>query len=214
MKYVLLQAAFSVSAMMLASCNEPIEKSRDASTAESVNPKQVQQFATAQVQPEPLKQERERASSFPDSGSQLTGDVSDLEGLVADLDGRITESETIIDLPADVLFDFDKANIRPDAVPRLEKLARLIQQSGSVMVQVNGYTDSKGSDVYNMKLSQRRAAAIAQWLASKEGIESERLRTKGYGESQPAAPNVNPDGSDNLEGQRTNRRVQVIISRS
>ncbi|URD48966.1 OmpA family protein [Chroococcidiopsis sp. CCNUC1] len=214
MKYVLLQAAFSVSAMMLASCNEPIEKSRDASTAESVNPKQVQQFATAQVQSEPLKQERERALSFPDSGSQLTGDVSDLEGLVADLDGRITESETIIDLPADVLFDFDKANIRPDAVPRLEKLARLIQQSGSVMVQVNGYTDSKGSDAYNMKLSQRRAAAIAQWLASKEGIESERLRTKGYGESQPAAPNVNPDGSDNLEGQRTNRRVQVIIPRS
>jgi outer membrane protein OmpA-like peptidoglycan-associated protein len=214
MKYVLLQAAFSVSAMMLASCNEPIEKSRDASTAESVNPKQVQQFATAQVQPEPLKQERERALSFPDSGSQLTGDVSNLEGLVADLDGRITESETIIDLPADVLFDFDKANIRPDAVPRLEKLARLIQQSGSVMVQVNGYTDSKGSDAYNMKLSQRRAAAIAQWLASKEGIESERLRTKGYGESQPAAPNVNPDGSDNLEGQRTNRRVQVIIPRS
>ena len=148
-----------------------------------------------------------------DYGSKLTADVSDLEGLISDLNARITEREIIVDLPADVLFDFDKAEIRSDAEPTLEKLGRLIKHSGEGMIQVNGHTDSVGSDLYNATLSERRAAAVVGWLTTNAGIGAGRLSAKGYGESRPVAMNTNPDGSDNPAGRQKNRRVEVVIPR-
>jgi len=146
------------------------------------------------------------------AGSPLTGEVSDLQGLVSDLHGKVTERQIVIELPADVLFDFDKAEIRPDGVPILEKLARLIKQSSGV-VQVNGHTDAMGSDAYNLDLSRRRAAAVVAWLMSAGGVPAGRLRGAGLGESRPVAPNTNRDGSDNPAGRQLNRRVEVIIPR-
>jgi outer membrane protein OmpA-like peptidoglycan-associated protein len=151
-----------------------------------------------------------------DYGSKLTADVSDLEGLISDLHARVTDREIIVDLPADVLFDFDKADIRSEAVTTLEKLARLIKQSGQSgggVIQVNGHTDSIGADAYNTTLSERRAASVVQWLTTNAGIAPGRLQAKGYGESRPIAQNTNPNGSDNPEGRQKNRRVEVIIPR-
>jgi outer membrane protein OmpA-like peptidoglycan-associated protein len=127
---------------------------------------------------------------------------------------RRTAKEIIIDLSADILFDFNKSTIRPDAIPTLQKLALLIKESGSGIVQLNGHTDSIASDEYNMVLSEQRAASVKQWLSSKGGIDAKRLQTKGYGESQPVAPNTNPDGSDNPEGRQRNRRVEIRIPRN
>jgi outer membrane protein OmpA-like peptidoglycan-associated protein len=143
----------------------------------------------------------------------LTADVSDLEGLISDLHARVTDREIIVDLPADVLFDFDKADIRSEAVTTLEKLARLIKQSGNGVIQVNGHTDSIGADAYNITLSERRAASVVRWLTTNAGIDAGRLQAKGYGESRPIAQNTNPNGSDNPEGRQKNRRVEVIIPR-
>jgi outer membrane protein OmpA-like peptidoglycan-associated protein len=126
---------------------------------------------------------------------------------------RMTDKEIIIDLSADVLFDFNKSTIRRDAIPTLQKLARLIKQSGSGIVHLNGHTDSIASDEYNMVLSGLRAASVKQWLSSKGGIDVRRFQTKGYGESQPVALNTNPDGSDNPEGRQKNRRVEIRIPR-
>lgn len=98
------------------------------------------------------KADSNRLAKTSDSGSNLTADVSDLEGLVTELGGKITDSEIFIELPGDILFDFDKSAIRSDAVPTLEKLVRLIKQPQSRNVQINGHTDSIASDEYNQAL--------------------------------------------------------------
>lgn len=126
---------------------------------------------------------------------------------------QTTNNETIINLSTDILFDFDKATIKPNAVPTLIRLARLIRQSKGI-IQLNGFTDSKGTDEYNLDLSERRAASVKQWLVSKGGIDAERLQTKGYGESQPVAPNTKENGLDNPIGRQKNRRVEVRIPRN
>jgi outer membrane protein OmpA-like peptidoglycan-associated protein len=217
MKNTLLNTAVCLLGLVLAlvACDGPVnDATRTSAAGETGNPKQEQQSGTSQRTPSEPSTGRERAPL--DHGSKLTAEVSDLEGLITDLQGRMTDREIIIDLPADVLFDFDKADIRPDAVPTLEKLARLIQQteqSGDGAIQVNGHTDSIGSDTYNLVLSERRAASVARWLTTNAGIDAVQLKTKGFGKTRPVATNRSPDGSDNPEGRQKNRRVEVIIPR-
>ena len=127
---------------------------------------------------------------------------------------RTTATETIIDLSTDILFDFNKSTINPGAVPSLIRLARLLRQSKGNAVQLNGFTDSIGTDVYNIGLSQRRAGAVKQWLVTKGGIDAGRLTTNGYGKAQNVAPNAKEDGTDNPSGRQKNRRVEIRIPRN
>jgi outer membrane protein OmpA-like peptidoglycan-associated protein len=103
-----------------------------------------------------------------------------------------------------VNFDFDKSNIRPDAVPILEQACQVLKQESSINVQVRGYTDSVGTDAYNQKLSERRAKSVNDWLV-KCGISPSRLTSKGFGESDPVASNATP------EGRAQNRRVELVV---
>lgn len=114
-------------------------------------------------------------------------------------------------LPADVLFDFDKSDLRPAAEETLRELAALIRDRARGPVRIDGHTDSMGSDAYNQRLSDRRAAAVKAWLAAKGQIPASRLQTAGFGARQPVAQNRKPDGSDNPEGRQLNRRVAVVI---
>lgn len=200
--------ALGVFVLALAGCGGQTDNSADTSSVNKpATPNQTSQNrADGQASPESSR----RVLGRDEMGESLVGEVSDL---VADLGGRLTEREIIVDLPADVLFDFDKSDIRPVALPKLETLARLIKQSGSGTIQVNGHTDAIGNDAYNVGLSTRRAASVVQWLASNGSIDASRFQSKGYGESQPAAPNTKPDGSADPEGQQKNRRVEVIIPR-
>jgi outer membrane protein OmpA-like peptidoglycan-associated protein len=86
----------------------------------------------------------------------------------------------------------------------------LMLDNPQIVVEIMSHTDSKGNDQYNMKLSQRRAESVVQYLVSK-GVKVERLKAKGYGESKPVAPNENSDGSDNPEGRALNRRTDFKI---
>lgn len=124
-----------------------------------------------------------------------------------------TETATTIEvtLPADVLFDFDKANIRPDAQKPLHEIAELVRQKAHGPVVIQGYTDALGGDSYNQKLSERRAAAVKVWLTTREGLRMVRFTTIGFGSRHPVAPNRKPDGSDDPDGRRLNRRVTLII---
>ncbi|AGY58460.1 OmpA family protein [Gloeobacter kilaueensis] len=124
-----------------------------------------------------------------------------------------TRTETRIVLDADVLFDFDKDNIRPDAAAALVKVAIVLKGYPGKPVRIEGYTDSMGSDSYNLDLSRRRAAAVQGWLLQNARIENGRMRTTGFGESHPVAPNANPDGSDNPAGRQKNRRVEIVVRR-
>ena len=127
---------------------------------------------------------------------------------------RSTDTETVIDVGADVLFGFNQAEIPSDAFTVLKRLATRIQQSGNEVVLLNGYTDSKGSDGYNQDLSERRAQAVKDWLSKNGLINPERLRIKGYGSKDPIADNTMPDGSDNPDGRQKNRRVEVRIPKA
>jgi outer membrane protein OmpA-like peptidoglycan-associated protein len=213
MKNTLLNTAVCLLGLVLAlvACDGPVNNAARTSAGETGNPKQEQQSGANQRAPSEPSTGRARAPL--DHGSKLTAEVSDLEGLITDLHGRMTDREIIIDLPSDVLFDFDKDDIRSDAVPTLEKLARLIKQSGDGVIQVNGHTDSIGSDAYNLALSERRAASVARWLTTNAGIDAGQLKTKGFGKTRPVATNRNPDGSDDPAGRQKNRRVELIIPR-
>ncbi|RZJ83726.1 MAG: OmpA family protein, partial [Chryseobacterium sp.] len=75
---------------------------------------------------------------------------------------------------------------------------------------LSSHTDSKGTDLYNLDLSNRRAASCVEYLITK-GIPSSRMRSKGYGESMPIAPNTFPDGKDNPDGRTLNRRTEFKV---
>jgi outer membrane protein OmpA-like peptidoglycan-associated protein/tetratricopeptide (TPR) repeat protein len=83
-----------------------------------------------------------------------------------------------------IYYDYDKANIREDAKPSLNRLFDLMQQNTGIAIQINSHTDCRGSDPYNMKLSQARAASVVKFLNEK-GVEGTRMQSKGFGESAP-----------------------------
>ena len=102
-----------------------------------------------------------------------------------------------------VNFDFDKAVIRQEDIPTLDRDVATLKEWGDVNVEVAGHTCSIGTDEYNMGLSQRRADAVRNYLISK-GVPADRLTAKGYGESQPIADNATE------EGRVQNRRVELV----
>ena len=121
---------------------------------------------------------------------------------------------TAYQLCADVLFAFDRSDIRPSAERILREVAKSIEQRyPNAAIQVDGHTDAKGSPEYNQGLSERRADAVAAWLADHEGIDRSRMKVQGYGETQPVAANTRPDGSDNPAGRKKNRRVVIGVTR-
>lgn len=116
-----------------------------------------------------------------------------------------------VDLPADVLFDFDKAELRPDARDALRELASLLGEKPRRSIAITGHTDAIGQDAYNQRLSERRALAVKNWLVAKEGIKSPPIGTSGRGARDPIAPNKRSDGSDDPEGRQLNRRVTITF---
>jgi outer membrane protein OmpA-like peptidoglycan-associated protein len=118
---------------------------------------------------------------------------------------------TVFTLESDILFDFDQSTIRPDAETALQQVSRAIaRRYPDNAMQIRGHTDSVGRDDYNQALSERRATAVQAWL-EQQGEITDRVTIRGYGESQPIAPNTQPDGSDNPQGRQLNRRVEIII---
>lgn len=102
-----------------------------------------------------------------------------------------------------VNFDHDKATLRKDAHPILDKMAATLNEWGDVKVEIAGYTDSTGAAKYNQKLSERRANAVRTYLIEK-GVAADRLTAKGFGETHPVATNKTADG------RFQNRRVELV----
>ncbi len=107
-----------------------------------------------------------------------------------------------ITLSGDALFDFDKSNLRPDAVAALDTTVQKYKGSKLNSMTIVGHTDSKGSDPYNQALSERRADSVRDYLIS-QGLEGSKISTSGRGESDPAASN------DTADGRQQNRRVAI-----
>ena len=143
--------------------------------------------------------------------------VQDLTLKSSRLDGSLSTSESNrrveVTLAADVLFRFDSASLSRRARSRIAEAAAKVGENEPPVVRVTGYTDSSGSDAYNLGLSRRRAAAVAAALRAELGAEAPRLSTSGRGEADPVAPNAKPDGTDNPRGRAVNRRVEVVFPR-
>lgn len=138
--------------------------------------------------------------------------VSGIDGLIADLNAKVIGQEIAIELPGDVLFEFDKADIRQAAEPTLEKVAALLAAHPKAKVRIEGHSDAKGDAQYNQKLSERRADAVKKWLVAK-GAVAAQLSARGFGKTKPVAPNAKPDGSDDPDGRQKNRRVEIRIQK-
>jgi len=105
---------------------------------------------------------------------------------------------------ADTFFDFDKFNLKPEGRQLLDQVAQQVNGIALETIIAVGYTDSIGSDAYNLGLSQRRANAVKTYLVSK-GVDANRIYTEGKGKADPIATNAT------AEGRAKNRRVEIEI---
>jgi outer membrane protein OmpA-like peptidoglycan-associated protein len=110
----------------------------------------------------------------------------------------------VLDMPSEVTFAVDSANIDPGFRTTLDQVASTLTQYEKTYVDVLGHTDSTGSDAYNQGLSERRASSVANYLGSR-GVQQARLATRGYGETQPKASNADE------AGRAANRRVEIRL---
>ena len=156
-----------------------------------------------------------RTSPLHGLASATAGRVEAIRDLASELRAAgllVTETGAglRVSIPENVLFDFDRAVLRPDAGPRLQALATGIAKVPDLPVRIEGHTDSKGTAAYNQTLSQARAAAVRTWLVA-HGAQAGRLVAQGFGATRPVAPNATPDGRDDPDGRQKNRRVEVVI---
>ena len=126
-----------------------------------------------------------------------------LQQELAELHAKQTKRGLVLTL-GDVLFETNKADLLPGAMRSIDKLANFLEDNPNRKVLIEGHTDSRGSEAYNLKLSQKRADAVKQALISR-GIDSTRIIAKGYGEAYPVASNLTS------AGRQQNRRVEIVI---
>jgi outer membrane protein OmpA-like peptidoglycan-associated protein len=127
----------------------------------------------------------------------------DLEKQLADLQAKQTDRGMVLTL-GDVLFETGKANLLPGAMSTITKLAMFLKENPDKTLLIEGHTDSRGSDDYNMELSRNRAYSVRNALLDL-GVDSKRMTTAGYGESKPIADN------NSESGRQQNRRVEIVI---
>lgn len=109
-----------------------------------------------------------------------------------------------------VTFEYNTDALDATAEKRLDNVTAALKAADRINIRIEGHTDSRGGAEYNLRLSQDRADAVKAYLID-HGIDSDRLSTRGFGETRPVAPNTNPDGSDNPEGRAENRRVELHV---
>lgn len=146
---------------------------------------------------------------FTESVPVSTKKVSENTKIPAKLELRKKPVDPIV--LSNVQFEFGSATLTPASKKALDSsLVLLFKRNPDIVIELSAHTDNKGSDDFNMKLSQRRAESVVNYLIS-QGVRKEQVIAKGYGESQPIAPNTDADGSDNPAGREKNRRTEVKI---
>lgn len=140
-------------------------------------------------------------------GSRRTPGFSNLEDLLA-RGGSVNSSTAPIMLPTDLLFEYGSDELAEGARLSLMKLGYLITKNPNSRFIIEGHTDTIGSEIYNIDLSQRRANAVVGWLMRSLRLSNDRIDAVGMGESRPL-PNVNPNGTQ--EEQAMNRRVEIKV---
>jgi outer membrane protein OmpA-like peptidoglycan-associated protein len=138
-------------------------------------------------------------------GHQMDKQAEEIKNTVPDAKVERVGEGIVVEFSSNVLFGFDKSNLSAEAKSNLDKLVTILKTYPETDIEVQGHTDSKGSDAYNMDLSVKRAATVTGYLNTK-GINNKRESLRGFGESEPKYDNSSADG------RTQNRRVEFLIT--
>jgi len=138
-------------------------------------------------------------------GHQMDKQAEEIKKTVPDAKVERVGEGIVVEFSSNVLFGFDKSGLSGDAKMNLDKLVAVLNSYRDTDIEVQGHTDSKGSDAYNMDLSVKRASAVSAYL-NNHGISNNRMSLRGFGESIPKYDNTTADGRSQ------NRRVEFLIS--
>ncbi|MBN9143166.1 outer membrane protein OmpA-like peptidoglycan-associated protein [Novosphingobium sp. 1748] len=128
---------------------------------------------------------------------------NDLRGTGVEVIKR--NNQIVLEMPSDVTFAFDKHDIQPRFYGVLDAVSRTLGKYPATYVDVNGHTDAIGSYAYNQRLSERRAGAVADYLADRS-VNGARMHVQGFGKTEPIASNAT------ISGRAANRRVEIILT--
>ncbi|WP_159519005.1 OmpA family protein [Sunxiuqinia indica] len=138
-------------------------------------------------------------------GNKMDKQAEEIEQTVPDAKVERVGEGIIVEFSSNVLFGFDSSTLSADAKTNLDKLVKVLNVYPDTNIEVQGHTDSKGSEAYNRNLSEERAGKVSAYLTS-EGIAYDRLSIKGLGETAPKYDNNTDDGRSQ------NRRVEFLIT--
>ena len=138
-------------------------------------------------------------------GNKMDKQAKEIEQAVPDAKVERVGEGIVVEFSSNVLFGFDSSNLSSEAKGNLDKLVKVLNVYPDTDIEIQGHTDSKGSDAYNKKLSEQRAGSVSAYLTSK-GINYSRVRINGFGESVPKYDNATEDGRSQ------NRRVEFLIT--
>jgi outer membrane protein OmpA-like peptidoglycan-associated protein len=139
-----------------------------------------------------------------EANARLNAALMQLRTLVTEITNLRETSRGIVISLSDILFDVNRATLKPGADANVQRIAGVLKQYPDKQISVEGHTDATGSDAHNLKLSQDRAASVRNALV-RGGVSAELISSKGLGEAQPVATNDTP------AGRQQNRRVEIVV---
>ncbi len=188
-----------VTAVRAAQADVKRQAEQDLKTAKAQQASKTQgELAQAQSQLNATEQSAREAEA---RNAEMEQRLSELASVKED------ERGTVLTLSGSLLFPSSKATLTPAAQRRLDEVSDALLTDKQRSIVIEGYTDSRGSDNFNMSLSQRRAEAVRNYLVSR-GLEPTRVQAEGKGEAEPVASNADPEGRAN------NRRVEIVLEKA
>src|SRR5215472_1274480 len=181
--------------------------------AELTAAKEAQMKAEAEVAAVKAKAEQDALRAKEEAAradaERARAAAADLRAQLLDQFNRILETRDtprgLVVNMGDVLFDFGKYDLKPEAREKLAKLSGIVLAHSGLNLAVEGYTDNVGGDDFNQKLSEKRAETVRTYLAQ-QGLEESRVTSQGFGKSSPVADN------STAAGRQKNRRVEIVVS--
>lgn len=186
-----------------AAAQEAARQRAEAEAARQAALQQQQQLALQAQQAEQARQQAEQARLQAEQQAQQNR-ARLMQQLNQVLQTRDTARGLIVNM-SDVLFDLNKATLRPGARERLARVAGIVLAYPDLKLQIEGHTDSTGSEEYNQKLSEQRAQSVRDYLVS-QGVSADNIMSQGYGELKPLTTNAT------AAGRQQNRRVELVVS--
>ena len=138
-------------------------------------------------------------------GNKMDKQAEEIKKTVPDAKVERVGEGIVVEFNSNILFGFDKADLSVEAKSNLDKLVTVLNTYADTDIELQGHTDSKGSEAYNQTLSEKRATTVSAYLAEK-GIKADRVTIKGFGETVPKYDN------ETEEGRAQNRRVEFLIT--